>query len=190
MNKVIAVDFDGTICRNKWPDIGEANDGLIEWLKNCRKNGDKLILYTCREGDLLRAAVMWCKARDLDFDAINDNLPERVEQYGSNCRKISADIYLDDRAVGVYYPPRQSDFYVQGSRGMFMRADVELNTQNMETNGGRSAADRYRKPPEAVVHTFKKLPPEAMAGYQYTPVKPGFSVRALEAWRVLRGRKK
>ena len=80
MNKVIAVDFDGTICRSKWPDIGEANNGLIEWLKACRENGDKLILYTCREGDMLRAALMWCIARGLEFDAVNDNLPERIQQ--------------------------------------------------------------------------------------------------------------
>ena len=73
MNKVIAVDFDGTLCQSKWPDIGEENTGLIEWLKECKKNGDKLILFTCREGMLLRAAIMWCLARDLEFDAVNDN---------------------------------------------------------------------------------------------------------------------
>ena len=24
-NKIIAVDFDGTLCENKWPEIGKAN---------------------------------------------------------------------------------------------------------------------------------------------------------------------
>ena len=32
MRKVWAVDFDGTLCRNAWPDIGEANTELIEQL--------------------------------------------------------------------------------------------------------------------------------------------------------------
>lgn len=181
MNRVIAVDFDGTICRNKWPDIGEANDGLIAWLKYCREQGDKLILYTCREGDLLRAAVMWCKAQGLEFDALNDNLPERVEQYGNNCRKISADIYLDDRAIGVFYPPQQSIFYMYGSKGKTMRADVELcssvpvieNTNKVEHHSTLVSAVAARK---------------LMAGYQYKPQKPPLSKRAREAWRVLRGR--
>ena len=25
-SKIIAVDFDGTLCENKWPEIGEANE--------------------------------------------------------------------------------------------------------------------------------------------------------------------
>lgn len=28
--KIIAVDFDGTLCENKWPEIGSANEELIE----------------------------------------------------------------------------------------------------------------------------------------------------------------
>lgn len=191
MNKVIAVDFDGTLCVSQWPEIGEANGGLIEWLKDCRRNGDKLILFTCREGKLLENALKWCEVRGLEFDAVNNNLPETVNRYGDNPRKVSADIYLDDRAIGVFYPPKQSDFYVQGTQGMFMRAAVELNTQNVETNGGNSAARRYseEKKPEIVVRTMNKLPPEASAGYQYHPPKEPLSWRVRKAWRVLRGRK-
>ena len=31
--EIIAVDFDGTLCENKWPDIGEPNVDLISYLK-------------------------------------------------------------------------------------------------------------------------------------------------------------
>ena len=61
-----------------------------------------MILYTCREGDLLREAVDWCKAHGLEFDAVNENLPERIALYGGDCRKISADAYLDDLAIPVW----------------------------------------------------------------------------------------
>ena len=44
----IAVDFDGTLCENKWPDIGNANLELIEQLKYAKGKGAKLILWTCR----------------------------------------------------------------------------------------------------------------------------------------------
>ena len=46
-------------------------------------------------------AVRWCGGHGLHFDALNDNLPERVRQYGDNPRKVSADEYWDDKAVPV-----------------------------------------------------------------------------------------
>ena len=35
----------------------------------------------------------------LKFDAINDNLPEIVEYYGSNSRKVTCEWYIDDRSL-------------------------------------------------------------------------------------------
>lgn len=180
MNKVIAVDFDGTLCENQWPEIGPENYGLIEWLKECRSNGDKVILFTCREDDLLDAAVKWCAERGLRFDAVNANLPERISRYGGDCRKISADIYLDDRAIGVFYPPKKSDFYVQGTVGIFMRAAVELNTDE----------ERVKEEHKEGRALLRPMPMEGdMCGYQYIPPKKALSVRIREAWRALRGRK-
>ena len=34
---IIAVDFDGTLCENKWPEIGMPNEELIEYLKKDRR---------------------------------------------------------------------------------------------------------------------------------------------------------
>ena len=96
---VFAVDFDGTLSYGKWPEIGEPNTGLIRFLNERKKRGDKLILWTCREADTLNDAVEWCKMQGLEFDAINDNLPEVIEKYNWNSRKISCDFYIDDRAV-------------------------------------------------------------------------------------------
>lgn len=61
--KIIAVDFDGTLCENNWPGIGAPNEELIEYLRNRKKDGDKLILWTCRVEDMLQKAVEWCKER-------------------------------------------------------------------------------------------------------------------------------
>ena len=97
--RIIAVDFDGTLCFSNWPDLGEPNTPLIEYLKMWQKQGNKLILWTCRAGEALDNAVLWCSEHDLKFDAINDNLPEIVELYGNNSRKITCDYYIDDRAV-------------------------------------------------------------------------------------------
>ena len=96
--KIIAVDFDGTLCYSSWPDTGEPNMPLIKQLRELKKCGIKLILWTCRAGEALDTAVSWCHEHDLTFDAINDNLPEIVEKYGNNSRKITCDYYIDDRA--------------------------------------------------------------------------------------------
>ena len=96
--RIIAVDFDGTLCYSNWPDTGEPNTTLIEYLKNWKAQGNKLILWTCRAGEALELAVSWCFEHHLEFDAINDNLPEIVEKYGNNSRKITCDYYIDDRA--------------------------------------------------------------------------------------------
>ena len=99
----MAVDFDGTLCKNCWPYIVEPNYELIDYLMDCRYQGAKLILWTCREGELLDKAVEWCEERGLFFDAVNDNIPESIKEYGGTCRKVSADIYIDDRSVKPFW---------------------------------------------------------------------------------------
>ena len=101
-----AVDFDGTLCKNKFPEIGEPNYILIEMLKELRKQGNKIILWTCRVDHWLEEAVGWCKALGLEFDEVNNNLPEKIEKWGNDTRKIYADFYLDDKAIqppGLFY---------------------------------------------------------------------------------------
>lgn len=100
---IYAVDFDGTLCRYAWPDIGEPNLELIEFLKWHRDIGDKVILWTCRVGKDLDAAVKWCHDQGLDFDAVNENIPEIIEHFGTDSRKIFANFYMDDRAVAMKF---------------------------------------------------------------------------------------
>lgn len=96
---IIAVDFDGTLCVNRWPEIGRARQPVIDWLIMQRQKGAKLILWTMRTDDKLTEAVTWCAERGLTFDAVNDNLPEIQAQYGNNPRKVFANYYLDDHNI-------------------------------------------------------------------------------------------
>ena len=98
-NRIIAVDLDGTLCENKYPDMGAPNIPLIQCLKKCQSNGDKLILWTCRKYEPLQKAITWCKEQGLIFDEINNNLPEILKEWEEDTRKIFADIYIDDRAM-------------------------------------------------------------------------------------------
>lgn len=97
-NKIIAVDFDGTLVKDEYPKIGSPNIKLINKLRRLSKN-NTLILWTCRTGDKLKEAVEFCLLCDLQFHYINENSKEILEKYGNiDSRKITADIYLDDKA--------------------------------------------------------------------------------------------
>lgn len=97
-SKIIAVDFDGTLCENKWPEIGKSNEEVIEYLKNRQRSGDKIILWTCRTGDLLDKAVLWCSEQGLIFNAVNENLPETLEWMGGD--KVEINRYFKDAPKG------------------------------------------------------------------------------------------
>jgi len=97
--KIIAVDFDGCLCTNKFPDIGEPIFETINRAKLEQASGARLILWTCRRDERLTAAVEWCKYLNLHFEAVNENLPDIIKTFGGDTRKIFATEYWDDRAV-------------------------------------------------------------------------------------------
>lgn len=72
-------------CEKRW-GISEADGEPIDACKACEK-------YDGR--------VEWCRVRGLEFDAVNENLPEMTEMYGNDSRKIGSDLYIDDKAENV-----------------------------------------------------------------------------------------
>lgn len=105
MRKTIAVDFDGCLCENRFPFVGAPNWSVINEAKERQRNGDKLILWTCRTGVYLEDAITACKQWGLTFDAINDSTEEWKQMFGNNPRKVGANEYWDDRAVRM---PREN----------------------------------------------------------------------------------
>jgi len=99
---IIAIDFDGTLVEDKWPDIGPMIPEQFDRAKTLRSEGHQLILWTCREDSVQRKhlteAVAFCSLMGLHFDAINENLPEHPYLHLGNSRKVYADKYIDDKA--------------------------------------------------------------------------------------------
>lgn len=60
MKKVIALDFDGTLCENAWPAIGDPKWAVIRAAQEEQQQGALLILWTTREGKALGEALEWC----------------------------------------------------------------------------------------------------------------------------------
>lgn len=98
--KIIALDFDGTLVKNKFPEIGEINPHVWQAALRAQAEGIKLILWTSRTGKVLDDAVEFCMNRGLRFDAINDNITE-VKALGWDARKVFATLYIDDRSGTV-----------------------------------------------------------------------------------------
>jgi hydroxymethylpyrimidine pyrophosphatase-like HAD family hydrolase len=98
-NLIIAVDFDGTIVENAYPDIGKPIIFAFETLRKLQEDGHRLILWTYRYGRKLDEAVAFCKKNGIEFYAVNNSFPE--EEYdNTKSRKIHADIFIDDRNFG------------------------------------------------------------------------------------------
>lgn len=96
---VIAVDFDGTIVEHQYPAIGKPIPFAIDVLKRLQAEGHTLVLWTFRHGQLLQEAIDYCEANELGMYAYNKNYPE--EEYSEEVpRKLSADIFIDDRNIG------------------------------------------------------------------------------------------
>ena len=98
-SKIIALDFDGTLVTNKYPEVGEPIEKNILKLKKEQTDGAKVILWTSRVGNYLKEAVDFCKEHGIHLDAVNENLPEIIKAFDGDTRKIFANEYWDDRAV-------------------------------------------------------------------------------------------
>lgn len=106
--KIVAVDFDNTIAKTKFPEIIEPISETIDFLRKAKENGAKIILWTCREGSDLCRAVEWCRTNQVPIDFVNENDPSRIKLFGNNSRKISADLYIDDKSFSLWHDRRGS----------------------------------------------------------------------------------
>ena len=98
---IIAIDFDGTIVEHKYPAIGQEIPFATDTLKLLQRDGHRLILWTVREGALLEEAVAFCRARGVEFFAVNSDSPTgQADNSTFRSRKIKADLFIDDRQVG------------------------------------------------------------------------------------------
>ena len=102
----VAVDFDGILCADAFPEVGALNRAVIDYVKRLAADGSKIILYTSRENGtrkLLDEAVAFCKAQEIPLYAVNENPGNphaaKIGLKPSDGRKVYADLYIDDKAI-------------------------------------------------------------------------------------------
>lgn len=96
----VAIDFDGTIVTNRFPELGEEVPGAFKWMRRFQELGAKLILLTMRSHGqrnpwVLRDAINFCETRGIVFDLINEN-----PQDWTKSNKVYAHVYIDDHNAG------------------------------------------------------------------------------------------
>ena len=100
---VIGLDFDGTVVKSAYPKIGKPKFlslPILRWLMQRHT----VVLWTCRSGQHLDDALRWCRDNGLRFEFVNCNTFDRIRAYGGDCRKLSCDILVDDKAGVIVCP--------------------------------------------------------------------------------------
>lgn len=95
---IYAIDFDGTLCTDEYPEIGYPIEEALNAVRELHKLGHTIIIWTCRHGEHLKAALAWLDYFNVPYDYVNENVPWLIEKYG-DCRKIYADRYIDSEKI-------------------------------------------------------------------------------------------
>jgi hypothetical protein len=106
----IALDFDGCVCENAFPEIGNLREEVLDKLRRrmvkCNKLGKipVVILWTCRadipERNYLSEAIDFCMENNVPIQFVNEN-PLMDFGHPECVKKIYADEYWDDKAVAI-----------------------------------------------------------------------------------------
>ncbi len=106
---IIAVDFDGTLLTDPriagrfFPFVGKqrfVHKLVLMWVQYRQRKGDKIIIWTCREGAGLMYAQEWAKSIGFVPDGWNYESNTDLRGFGRS-RKLLFDRVIDDRQVGL-----------------------------------------------------------------------------------------
>ncbi len=98
----IVIDFDGTICEHRWPEVGEPTLGVREALQAFKKMGLRIVIHS------VRTASYWREHAETDprldpeqqVQLIENFMREHDLPFDEICMadKPLAVAYIDDRA--------------------------------------------------------------------------------------------
>lgn len=99
--QLFAIDLDGTIVEESFPEIGQLKPHAIRVMKRIKENGGKIAIWTSRSTSQAGKVQKFLAENNIPYDVYNEPFPEIKEKYEATSRKVFADIYIDDRAYGV-----------------------------------------------------------------------------------------
>jgi ribonucleotide monophosphatase NagD (HAD superfamily) len=98
--KYFAIDFDGTIAYDAYPEIGDLIPGAKETMEKIKELGGSIIIWTCRSGEHEELVKKYLHENNIPYDKFNEPFDENLAIYGGeNPRKCFSDVYIDDRCI-------------------------------------------------------------------------------------------
>lgn len=103
---IISVDFDGTVVKHRYPEVGEDVPGAVDVLKKISNGNHLLILNTMRSDQTLADAVQWFADKSIPLYGVNENPSQKQ---WTNSPKVFAHVYIDDAALGCPLVEEEED---------------------------------------------------------------------------------
>lgn len=163
----IAIDFDGVIATLAYPKIGKLRNGAKETINRWYKEGHTIIINSCRAGNMQKDMVRFLVSNQILFSHVNANSQHLIDLYGTDCRKISADIYFDDLNAGGFKNWRWAQFELTklletkpviicliGESGSGKTTWAEYIEAEYGIKMIQSYTDRAKRTPDENGHTF------------------------------------
>jgi hypothetical protein len=97
---ILAIDFDLTICMSEYPELGVQRKDSVYYIKQLAAEGYGIVINTCRSGLALADAINWLHEKKVPYHYVNCNFPHLISMFKADCRKVSADVHIDDKNLG------------------------------------------------------------------------------------------
>lgn len=97
---ILAIDFDGTIVEIDYPHIGKLKKDAVKYINKLYAEGYIIVINSCRADEVEEEMCKFLCKMGIKYHHVNKNDPSLIEYYGFDTRKISADIYIDDKNLG------------------------------------------------------------------------------------------
>lgn len=175
---IISIDFDGTIIKDNYPNITELLPNVKYVLQYWFNRSHNIIINTCRNLQHAENAKNYLIQEGIPFDYFNENSPKNIERFGSDTRKISCDIQIDDKnlndvtlkkMIGVdgyndmlwqtsleqmELVEKPCIITIVGESGAGKSKAAEYLRQHYDINLIESYTDRPKRTPDEQGHTF------------------------------------
>ena len=100
MERIIAIDFDGTIVEQSYPEMGKLKENAKRVINRLFDEGNTIIIWTVRShsDNALKSMKNLLDHEGIKYHKINENADSFLRTDYSP--KVYADIYIDDRQIG------------------------------------------------------------------------------------------
>lgn len=109
---IISCDFDQTLAKvPHFPRIDGLRKGAKKYINKLYDEGHYIIINTCRtdnaDAKIFHAteAIVFLDESGIKYHQFNNNHPELIKYFKTDCLKTSADIYIDDKGMWLFGIP-------------------------------------------------------------------------------------